>query len=436
MARRLFQFAIIVGALVAVSVWFADRPGLVSIHWLGWRIDTSVPVLLMAMLAVMAVVAVVWRSLAAVLGAPGRFFASRRDRRRRAGYAALSDGLAAVAVGDRRQAGKLAKRADKLLSDPTLTGLLTAQAAQLSGDEAEAWRRLSIMVERPETALLGLKGLLALAQKRGDSAASLDYARRAWALGVASAELARTLFDLQAGAGQWVEAEVTLEETRKRRALAPEDVRRRQALVHLERSYQAERDQDPVAALNLALKAHKEDYTLIEAAVRAARLLHRAGKERKAAAVITTTWQVAPHPVLVEASIALAPAETALQRVKRLEKLVKANPDAADGHIALAEAALAGKLWGQARTHLQRAAELRPSGAVFILLARLEREECQDEAAAQAWLGQAVGAPAEPAWVCSACGKPADVWSSLCPACGAVDALVWRQPALLLAAPA
>lgn len=428
MARRLFLFALLVAVLVGAAVWLADRPGSVTIHWLGWRVDTSVPVLVAAMLAFMAAVALSWRIVVGIVAAPGRFLARRRENRRRRGYAALSDGLAAVAVGDRRRAGKLARQADRLLADPALTGLLTAQAAELSGDDGAAETRLTAMVERPQTALLGLKGLLALARRRGDEAAALDFARRAWALGTPATDLAATLFELQARAGQWVEAEATLDEARQRRALPPPDIRHRQALVWHERSIQAERDGDPAAALALAYKAHKADLTLVAAAARAARLLHRAGKDRKAAAAIVATWQVAPHPALVEAWAALAPAETPLQRVKRLEKLVRANPDASDGHIALAEAALGAKLWGQARNHLEQAARLRPSGGVFFLLARLEREERQDETAAQNWLAKASGAASEPAWLCGGCGKPTDAWASTCPHCGAVDALAWGQP--------
>ncbi|MGE4281558.1 MAG: heme biosynthesis HemY N-terminal domain-containing protein, partial [Magnetospirillum sp.] len=72
MARRLFLFAVLVAALVAAAVWFADRPGSVTIHWQGWRIDTSVPVLLTAMISFMAALAFVWRLLTTVVGAPGR----------------------------------------------------------------------------------------------------------------------------------------------------------------------------------------------------------------------------------------------------------------------------------------------------------------------------------------------------------------------------
>lgn len=426
MLRRALFFVFVLAILVAASVWLADRPGAVTIHWLGWRIDTSVPVLVVALLLIAGLVSGGLRLVGAVLRAPGKWLAARRSRRTREGYRALSDGLAAIAGGDPRRAKRLAHRADRLLEDHSLTGLLTAQAAELSGDKAEAERRLTDMVMRPETAYLGLKGLLTLALNKGDQSAALDYARRAWALNPQAEGLAATLFDLQARAGQWAEADMTLVEAKKRNSLSGADLLHRQALVLLERSHLAETAADSREALKLAVRAHQADPMLVPAAVRAAALYHRAGKEGKASAVITNTWRAEPHPALVEAAIMLAPAETPLQRVKRLDKLVKANPDAADGHLVLAEAALAAKLWGQARTHLEKAAELRPTQGTFILLGRLEREERKDEAAAQGWLTKAATAPAEPAWICTGCGKPADTWTVTCPACGAVDGLAWR----------
>lgn len=423
MIRRLLTFIVVTALLVAAAVWLADRPGQVVVHWLGWKITGPVPLLILAVLAVLAAGALALRVVRAVIGAPGRWLAARRARRTREGYRALSDGLAAVAAGDRRGAKRLARRADKLLTDRSLTGLLTAQAASLSGDEPEAERRLTAMVERPETAFLGLKGLLDQALKRGDHAAALGFARRAWALGGAADGLAATLFDLQARAGQWGEAEATLNEAKKRGALSGGTLARFRALALLERARQ---ETVPAQALRHALDAHKADPGLVAAAVQAATQLHRADKARKAAAVLTTTWRIAPHPDLVEAWQALAPAETPLQRVKRLDKLVKANPDAPDGHIALAEAALAAKLWGLARTHLDRALAQRPTGGLYVLYARLEREELGDERAAAAWLAKSATAPAEPAWHCTTCGKPADLWSVTCPQCGAVDSLEWK----------
>ena len=423
MMRRLSLFVVVTALLVTGAVWLAERPGQAVIHWLGWKITAPVPLVLGGLLALLLLGTLALRVFRAVLAAPGRWLAARRARRTRDGYRALSDGLAAVAAGDGRGARRLARRADKLLADSSLTGLLTAQAATLSGDAVEAENHLSAMVERPETALLGLKGLMDQALLRHDHATALDYARRAWALGGPAAGLAATLFDLQARAGHWAEAAATLDEAKKRDALSGGTLARFRALTLLERS---RGERDPVLARDLAIAAHRADPGFVAAAAQAALALHRADKPRKAASLLLTTWRIAPHPDLVEAWLALAPAETPLQRVKRLDKLVKANPDAADGHVALAEAALAVKLWGLARSHLERALEQRPTTGLYVLLARLEREERGDEHAATAWMAKTAAAPVEPAWICATCAKPTDRWQVTCPHCGAVDSLEWK----------
>lgn len=422
MIRRVLTYAILVGLLVAATVWLADRPGSVTLRWEGWRVDTTVPVLVLAVLVVLAAVNAALRLVHSVLRGPGRWMASRRAKRTEEGYRALSDGMAALALGDTKQAKRLAKRADRLLPDSSIAGLLTAQAS--TGNDAE--RHFQRLTERPATAVLGLKGLADLALKDGDRDKALEYARRAWAMGGVAEGLAATLFDLQVRAGQWAEAEVTLREAKDRRQLGGADLLHRQALVALQRAELAQADGQDQVALDFALAAHKADPILVAAAVKAAQLLHQTGKTKKADAILSNTWEAAPHPDLIAAAEAIHGQDSAIDRVKRVEKLVRLNPQSACGHAALAEAALAAKLWGQARTHLEKAVEIRPSAGLFILLARLEREEKNDETAAQDWLMKAASAPPEPAWTCQACAKPADRWTASCPACGTVDSLIWK----------
>jgi HemY protein len=45
------------------------------------------------------------------------------------------------------------------------------------------------------------------------------------------------------------------------------------------------------------------------------------------------------------------------------------------------------------------------------------------------WLDRAVGAMPDPRYVCARCSGENLDWHSLCPHCGAFDALSWRTPA-------
>jgi HemY protein len=424
--RRLLAFIILTGLAVAGAVWLADRPGEVTIRWQGWRADTTVPVLLGALALLLVTLSVLNRVVRAVFGAPGRWLESRRLGRRRKGYVALSDGLAAAASGNAARATKLARRADKLLNDPAVTGLLTTQAARLSGDDDQLRGRFQAMTERKETAFLGHKGLAELALKTGDRAVARDEAARAFEIQPVNGDLAVLLLDLHLQAGAWAEAEQVARLARRHGALSEDDFTHRHALIQLGRAEQALAAGDEAQALDWAQDSRDTDPRFTPAIALAAELLRRRGKGRKAASLLKSAFKAHPHPLLITQWLALGEGESALERVKRLQELTQANAAAPEGHVALAEAALDAQLWGLARTHLDKALGQRPTRAVFQLLARVEREERKDEAAANAWvLKAATDSVPDPSWTCGGCGHRSDAFSLSCPACGAPGRLEW-----------
>jgi HemY protein len=425
--RRLLAFLLLTGLAVAGAVWLADRPGEVTIRWQGWRLDTTVPVLLAFLALLLVLVSLLGRLLRGLFGAPGRWLDGRRLGRQRQGYAALADGLAAAASGDRLRAGKLARKADRLLKDPAVTGLLTTEAARLAGDEGTLRERYAAMTGRKETAFLGHKGLAELALAAGDRAAAREEAGKAFLLQPGAEGLAALLIELHMEAGAWAEAEEALRVARRRNALPADQLARRRALILLGRADQALAAGNEAQALDWAMDARDADPLFAPAVARAAGLLHRRGKTRKAASLLKAAFKAAPHPLLVRGWLALGEGEAPLERVKRAQELAQANPASPDGHLALAEAALAAQLWGQARTHLEKALEQRPTPAVFHLLARVERDERKDEAAAGRWLGRAgTESVPEPSWQCGACGHHAPDFAVCCPACGAAGRLEWK----------
>ena len=158
MARALW-FLFVLGLLVIAAVWLADNPGSVTVYWRDYRADTSVALLLVAVALIAVAAAAAYRLWRFIRRAPASLSRAGRERRRRRGYLALTQGLVAVAAGDAEEARHQVKRADGLLDDPPLTLLLSAQAAQLAGDEGAGGNYFAAMLERPETEFLGLRGL-------------------------------------------------------------------------------------------------------------------------------------------------------------------------------------------------------------------------------------------------------------------------------------
>lgn len=427
MRIRSLLFVALVALLVAAAIWLADRPGMVAVEWLGWRLDTSVPVLLATLAVVVILLTVAVRVAAGLAGLPRQWLARRRETRRRRGYLALSDGLAAAATGDAGRTRHLAGRAERLLGDPALTSYLSARAAEMSGDGETAREHFRAMLERPETAALGVRGLLDAALQDNDIAGATELAERARGLSPDDGWLAETLFGLLVRQGEWQRVEELLADAERRKSMTPEALIRRRALLLNQRAARAEDGGDTRGALISAAKAFAADPTVTAAAVRLANLYAADGRRRKAVTVLEKAWRAAPAPELVRACADLPPVEDAVQRLRRVERLVAVgHAETPLGHLAIAEAALDAKIWGVARQHLLAARELQPGAGTYRLLARLEQAEYNDQAAAQVWLAKAETAPAEAGWTCGACAARPGAWSLVCPACGGVDSLAWN----------
>lgn len=419
MIRWLWFFAKI-AVLASLAVWVANRPGTVAIDWLGYEITAPVGILFLAVLVLVALLLVLQRSFALLRQGPRRLWSSRGSRRREQGYRALTRGLVAVAAGDADTAARLARQAESLLNDPPLTLLLSAQAAQLNGDETAARRYFEAMLDAKDTRFLGRRGLLTQALKRQDRPAALEHAREARALQPKSDWVLRALFELEVQAGAYDKADTVLQDAVRIGALPVEQGRDKRVALLIERARSAS---DAKQALDFARRAHKLDPQSIPAAARYGVLLGEAGQGKRAAAVIRRLFETKPHADLAEAWETLAPQTTPAATVAWMQTLAKSNPGALDAQLAVARTAIRAGIWGEARAWLTRVEAAHGTARVYRLFAELEQAQSNDAAAADAWLVKAANAPADRHWHCRDCGHVVHEWVSTCPHCEAFASL-------------
>ncbi|HYE52505.1 MAG TPA: heme biosynthesis HemY N-terminal domain-containing protein [Azospirillaceae bacterium] len=426
--KRALLYFLKLGLLVAAAVWLANRPGTVAVEWQGYAVETSVGIAALAL--VVALVAASWLYLLwrALLRSPRAIGRIRGESRRVRGYRALTQGMVAVAAGDARTAERCAAKASSLLDEPPLTLLLSAQAAQLNGDEQAAAKYFEAMLQRPETEFLGLRGLLTQALRRGDRARALELARRAQALEPKAEWPLLTLVELEARRGDWTAAEEALDRAQRAKALPPERAKHQRTALLAERARAAGAAGRLDEAVAAAQKAHDLTPSSVPAAVELARHKARAGNVKAARKALEQAWRAGPHPDLADAWGEIEEGADPLALVKRYEALVAIDPEAQEGHLALARAAIRARLWGQARTHLERVRKAAPTARVYLLMAELEEAEHGDGPGVRQWLAKVPGADADATWVCAGCGGPATAWSAVCGHCGTFDALEWRTP--------
>lgn len=429
---RAVAYFLLLAVAIAVAGWFALRPGVVVLEWLGWHVEAPVGIVVAAVLLLVALLLILWRVWRALFGAPRRLRDWRETRKRDAAHGELTRGMIAVAAGDATAARLAAERVRGYGTpqDAALSLLLSAQAAQLVGDEAEAARCFTAMLERPETEFVGLRGLIAQAQRAGERQKALELARRAAALKPDTPWLVNSLFDLSLRAGDWQSAEAAVTRGERRRLVAPEQARRQSALLAYLQSRQAADGGDGQAALRQARKAHRLLPASAPLAAHLAQLLIADGARREAVKTIETAWPLAPSAELAALYLETRPEPDPLKAFGRMERLVKFAPDHVESRLALARAAMAAKLWGTARGQLVAATapENDPPARAWRLFAELEQQEHRDEGASRRALDHAAAARPDEAWTCRACGARTADWSPICGSCDGFDTLDWASP--------
>ena len=421
---RVLIYLVLVGVFALGAVWIVDRPGDLTVNWLGYRIETSVAVAAAFVALAAVAAALMWNVMRWIIGGPEAFAMFRRTRRRAKGYDAIARGVVAVGTGDARKAVKEASEARRLLGKEPLTLVLAAQAAQLSGDGAGAEAAFRAMTERSETKALGLRGLYIEAERRGDRPGARAIAEEAARQTPETPWAGQALFDFQSAERDWAGALSTLDRLSSNRLLDKADVRRRRAVLL---TAQAMEDGDDTAlAIRRAREAHGLAPDFAPAAALAARLLAEQGDHRRAMKIVETAWAKAPHPDLAEVYVHVRVGDAARDKLKRARSLAERSGDDPEGLIAVARAAMAARELDVARPAIAKLLSQRPTARACLLMAELEEIEQGGLGRSREWLGKAARAPRDPAWIAD--GVASETWVPTSPVTGRLDAFVWKTP--------
>ncbi|HET7850415.1 MAG TPA: heme biosynthesis HemY N-terminal domain-containing protein [Pseudolabrys sp.] len=418
---RVVWFLLVVGLLALGVVWFADRPGDVAITWMGYRIETSVMVALVGVLIVVVAAMLLWTILRGIARAPDQVSLFMRQRRAMRGYLAVTRGLIAIGAGDARLAQRSAAQANRLSPEEPLALLLSAQSAQMAGDRPGAERAFRAMVARPETKLLGLRGLYVEAKRRADANAARLFAEEAVKVEPALGWAGQAVLDDRCAAADWAGALSALDNMKP--ALDKATYRRHRAVL-LTAEALARADKDRAGALSLVAEAVKLAPDLVPASALAGRLLAEGNELRKAGRILETTWKASPHPDIAETYANLRFGASARDRLARIQKLVAKEPGGIEGALAIARAALEAHEFARAREALAPYLAA-PTQRIAALMAEIEQTEHGDEGRAREWTARAVRAAPDPAW--TADGVVSEHWMPVSPS-GRLDGFQWKVP--------
>jgi HemY protein len=353
-----------------------------------------------------------------------RYFNRSRERR---GYRALSEGMMAIASGDADAAMTKAGQAERYLQQPTLTNLLAAQAAEMSGNTTRAEQIYKELIKDPQTRFVGVRGIMKQRLATGDTDVALKLAQKAFELKPKHEEVQDVLLQLQAKSHDWQGARKTLG-VKLKQGKIPRDVhKRREAVLALSQAADVLDEENSIEKREAAIEANRLSPDLVPAAAMAAREYIAQGKPKLAVRVIKKAWESQPHPDLAAAFSEIAPNETPQERLKRFAQLSKLNPYHIESRLMMSELNLAAEDFPEARRALGDIVENEPDARALTIMAAIERGEGSSDEVVRGWLTKALSAPRGPQWVCDKCNTIHSDWVPVCSSCDVLDTLSWKQ---------
>jgi len=424
---RIVLYILTIAAAAWGLSWIADRPGNVTVQWLGLDIHTD------SMLAAAVVLIVSFALLALLLWlgvitwtAPKRFARRLKQRRERIGQEAVRQGIFAAGAGDKLGALKAKAIAKKHVPEEPLALLLEAQSAQLNEDAIASRQAFERMLEKPGMAELGLRGLFVEAKKAGQGEAAKQFAERALASNPALSWPSGALFEIYCRDGDWREALRMVGIAKQHKHIPRTEADRRRALLLTQLAVELE-DSQQGKALAYAQEALGLLPQLTPAATVAGRILASQGSSSRAAKLLTDAWRKSQHPEIALVYAHARTGDSPKDRLARVKALVAAGPASLEGDIAVAVAAIEANDWEMARLALQPHLSNNPPSRVCRLMARIEAGQNRDSGRVREWLAKAARGAPDPVWVAPD-GSVSTEWHAISPVSGSLGAFEWKVP--------
>lgn len=404
MMKYIIAIVIIMGAIAGFLLYIGDASQLALTSTspraflnfdveLSWKIVT-----VMVALGVIGLI-VLWSFVTFLFRLPGRLKSGMGLRRRNQALDAMEDALLAGAEGDAQTSRKKAERARNLVGSTALGRIVSAQAAEACGDNAEAIAQYRAMLDDEKTAATGRRGLAQQLLNTGDTVGAIELASEAYEADKHAHWAFDILFKAQVEDYRWDDAAQTVALGERRKHIDKDTARRRLAVLKTAQADQlTDAGQTPETARDLAVSAASDAPDFAPASALAARLLKADGNVKKAISILEKSWSRRPHPALGLAMLDLMDGDAQKAVTKRLQSLAKQNPDHRESALLLAEDALRRGDGVTAWSALSPLVSVDTPSARVCQLAYQAETMLDNPADARLWLERAASAPAEMDW--------------------------------------
>ncbi|MFO0390033.1 MAG: heme biosynthesis HemY N-terminal domain-containing protein [Alphaproteobacteria bacterium] len=308
-----------------VAAWVAENPGLVTIVWDSWRIDTSFAFLMFAVCFSALLVAVVFTVIRTIIKTPEEWSTKRQLKYQRKGLTELTYSVASLAASDISGAEAHTRKAEKLLGKTPITLLLSAQIARTRGDDAKTKLLLEQLLEHKETEYLAARSLSDAATKQNLLPQALDLAKRAHSINPKDSSSVAAIVSLNIKLSQWQEALRAIDQNAHKGLMQRADMLRLRGITHFMYAQSLMEQNRAEEALRQAIMARKTLGHFVPATSLLAKAYAASGQSDKAIRMLFKSWQKNKHPQLAAMIQGLAASNH--KKYAKILKIVGTNAD-------------------------------------------------------------------------------------------------------------
>lgn len=356
--------------------FLATYPGTLTVQWLGYQLETSLLVFVIALIVVSFIVGFVIKTLSSFLRVPDLLKARYHKYTYQKGIRALVCALTGLRAQDGKQAAKEAGYLRKFLQEETLATYFEAEAAIYCRDYVLAEKLFHALSERETFQFLGHAGLLRLSLVCGETQKALNSAMMAKKFYPLSSWVRNKIIEQAFIANKLDIALAEVEETMRLKIISNQNLKETKAQILFKLATHALQTKDLKTAVDYCHEAYELAQDKREIAHIYVGLLIEMNEEKRARHIIEQTWTLSPDEDLSKLYIDVMHPTSVLDRFKAIQRLASFSPHHPESFFICAQAAIDAKLWGQAHDHLnQLIAEGYTDERVSRLMSELEHAE-------------------------------------------------------------
>ena len=357
------------------------NPGIVTLSWFGFEMQLPISLVVIGLVVVFLLLIFLRKIIMWIILLPYKISDKMKAHKKLKAEQELMLLVRAVYAENVPEALKHMKRAKNVMAEDSFYLWFSARAQGMADLHMDESKSLGKLMEKAP--LLALRGQVEAALRRNDSQSAQEYLVKAREIDPNSGWVLKQLFEHFKKSKQYTEADATLDRL--------EDLKfysKKKGKFELAKLYEIMIDDADLSEQQreeALRKAHYLDPSLNHVTEEFASVLMAKGHHSYAKSALEATWDVSPSEKIGDLYVELHNPDSSLKAYELVKKLVKDNVSDPQSQLLLGKYAFKAKLWGDARTILEKLVKRSPSPQVYKLLSQLEVKEHNNLKGAYEW---------------------------------------------------